>query len=261
MALIQVDFYSDTLRKIVPFTALIPNDPREEQVQPAEGYPALYLLHGFTGNCTDWVTNTRIAELSSKYEIAVIMPSGENSFYVDDGEMYALYGKFIGEELIDYTRRLFRLSEKRENTAIAGLSMGGYGAMRNGLKYADRFSAIMSYSGAFIEQMIIDNGILTDDEVTSAVYKRRVFGDPLELSESDKNPAFLVKQLAEKGIPALRIFMTCGTEDALVEVNRKTMDMLAAAGLDVTYLEDSGEHNWDYWNKYLETSLQWLMKK
>lgn len=266
MALIQVDFYSETLRKIVPIKAIIPNDPdlnpTKKKAGQHDNMQTLYLLHGYSGNYTDWVSGTRILDYAREYNLAVIMPSGENSFYLDDHEKSEYFGEYIGRELVDYTRRLFRLSHLREDTFIGGLSMGGYGALRNGLKYAETFSKIISFSGAFIYLKIIENGCKAfDDEVTSAPYKKRVFGDLNKLAASDKNPVYLAERLKreEKAVP--EIMMTCGTEDSLVSLNRKIKNQLNNAGIEIKYVEDTGSHDWYYWNKHLEEALRWLAQR
>ena len=141
MAIIEVNFISKCLMRVVTFNAIIPVDKFGPQAENAEQKPlkTLYLLHGIFGNYTDWVNGTRIQAWAEANDLAVIMPSGENRFYLDDEKSGELYGEFIGKELVEFTRKLFPLSDKREDTFIAGLSMGGYGAIRNGLKYAENF--------------------------------------------------------------------------------------------------------------------------
>jgi putative tributyrin esterase len=262
MAQLQVDFFSKKLKRHVTIKAVIPNDSDHPGRENPEGIRTLYLLHGYTGNCTDWLTETQIQEYAAKYRLAVIMPSGENSFYLDDEDKSEFFGEFIGEELVEYTRKLFPLSHRREDTFIGGLSMGGYGAMRNGLKYSENFSKIMSFSGAFIQLYIIENGGKAfDDNVTTAAYKARIFGDLKTLATSSKNPSWLVDRIHWDGQDVPDIFMTCGTEDDLLSVNRETKKQLEAAGADVTYIEDEGSHNWDYWNKHLEKAIRWALRK
>ena len=132
MAVIQVEFHSEKLKRQVSFRAILPT----ETFEPS--YPTLYLLHGLTDNSSAWLYNTRIRMWAEKLGLAVILPSGENSFYLDvpikDG-CYGDFGEYIGRELVDVTRKMFPRSHKREDTFIGGLSMGGYGACRNGLKY------------------------------------------------------------------------------------------------------------------------------
>lgn len=265
MAVVRVQFYSNQLMRPVPFTAVIPNDgsiyPGQEPSFVTGDMKTLYLLHGIMGDETDYLVNTRIRELSEKYKLAVIMPAGENSFYVDDEAGVANYGKYIGEELVEYTRRMFPLSCKREDTFIGGLSMGGFGAMRNGLVYADTFSKICSFSGAYVVFRIVDEGGKPfEDMVSGPAFQKRVFGDFTTLEERDIDPRAAYRKLkaGQKQIP--EIFMTEGSEDFLLDVNHKMRDFLKEQGKEFIYIEDTGVHDWDFWNKHLEEAFQWLAK-
>lgn len=265
MAVAHITFFSNALSKTTSFVAVLPNDgmifPGQKPSYMTENMRTLYLLHGAMGSETDYLTNTNIRELSDKYQLAVIMPAGDNSFYVDGGEgSMSNYGQFIGEELVEYTRRLFHLSDKREDTFIGGLSMGGYGAMRNGLKYADTFSKICAFSGAYIVFRIIDaGGIPFEDPFSGPIYQRRVFGDLTKLAESDMNPEQLYRQLKERGANIPKIFMTEGSEDFLLDLNHRMRDFLQSQGADLIYIEDSGQHDWAFWNKHLEEAVRWLI--
>lgn len=145
MAFIQVSFMSKTLMRTVPLQVILPVDkftfgqPEREE----KPFKTLYLLHGIFGNETDWVHGTRIQRWAEEKNLAVVMPAGENAFYVDQPSIGAMHGQFIGEELVEITRKMFPLSRKREDTFIGGLSMGGFGALRNGLKYHDTFGAVI----------------------------------------------------------------------------------------------------------------------
>ena len=147
MAVIQVELRSEALKRQVSFKAILPS----EAFEPS--YPTLYLLHGLTDNSSAWLYNTRIRMWAEQTGLAVILPSGENSFYLDvpvKGGCYGDFGEYVGRELVAVTRKMFPLSRKREDTFIGGLSMGGYGACRNGLKYCDTFDAVRR--GAFLRE-------------------------------------------------------------------------------------------------------------
>ena len=152
MALLKVDFFSQSLMRTVTINALIPVDKviEGEQETKRKQFKTLYILHGIFGNYTDWVCGTRIQRWAQEHDLAVIMPSGENKFYVDNEKSHEYYSRFIGEELVDVTRRLFPLSIQKEDTFIAGLSMGGYGAITNGLKYYKTFGYIAALSSALL---------------------------------------------------------------------------------------------------------------
>ena len=151
MAILQVNYVSDALFRMVTLNVILPIDkvdPQGAYINKGKKFKTLYLLHGLLGNYTDWVHGTRVQRWAQEHDLAVVMPSADNSFYVNTAAPRNDYGKFIGEELVNVTRMMFPLSDKKEDTFIAGLSMGGYGAMRNGLKYSDTFSHIASFSGA-----------------------------------------------------------------------------------------------------------------
>ena len=128
MALLQVNFVSQTLMRTVPIQVVLPVDKFSwDGARPEGPFPTLYLLHGIFGNYTDWVSGTRIQRWAEEHNLAVVMPSGDNRFYVDQPDTQDLYGEFIGSELVDITRRMFPLSGERANTFIGGLSMGEIG--------------------------------------------------------------------------------------------------------------------------------------
>ena len=134
MAVFQVNFMAETLGRTVPLFAILPTDksylPGMERREEGKPYKTLYLLHGIVGNYTDWIYGTRIQRWAEERDLAVVMPSGDNSMYLDHA--VDRYGEFIGKELVEFTRKTFPLSGKREDTYIGGLSMGGFGALRNG---------------------------------------------------------------------------------------------------------------------------------
>lgn len=255
MALIQVNYVSGALQRTVPLQVILPVDKLTPDGKlPAEKkFKTLYLLHGYLGNFTDWVSGTRIQRWAEERNLAVVMPSGDNAFYVDRPETGNCYGQFIGEELVEMTRRMFPLSRKREDTFIGGLSMGGFGAMRNGLKYHETFGAIISFSGVL--ELLEDNPALSR-RVTSE-YEEALFGDLEKAAASDKNPAWLARKLAGKD-PLPQVYIACGTEDYLITHSRNFRDLLIKSGFQVTYEESPGGHEWDFWDTYIKKALDWL---
>ena len=247
MALLQVEFRSQALQRSVPLQVIL---PVENQNAPQK-FKTLYLLHGLHGSCVDWVANTRIRRWAQAQDLAVVMPSGDNSFYVDRPLSGNCYGEFIGRELVEVTRRMFPLSDRREDTFIGGLSMGGFGALRNGLKYRDNFGAVISLSGA----VDIFNMPMTPEE---EAFGEAIFGTGAVAS--DKNPRVLIKLLKGKAdLP--RIYLCCGTEDPLLPQSRAIRELLEDAGFDVTYEEGPGKHDWDYWDANIQKVLSWLETK
>ncbi|MRH43600.1 acetylesterase [Aquibacillus halophilus] len=263
MALIQVNFQSKALQREVIFNALIPIDTMEipgKQKNNQGPMKALYLLHGYSGGLTDWISFSNIRELSDRYHVAVFMPVGENHFYIDDKDRRALYGEYVGNELVQYTRELFPLSHLKEDTYIGGFSMGGYGAIRNGLKYAENFGRIIALSSAIITYKIQNAGTDYDDGIADYKYLKSVFGDLNQLQGSDKDPEALLNNLKNTDISIPNIYLACGTEDFLLDVNHKFRDFLQSEKVDHSYLESQGEHSWDFWNEYIEKAFLWAIQ-
>lgn len=262
MAFLQVNYFSKALKKIVTFNALLPLDDIEIPGQTAakrEPMKALYLLHGYSGNHTDWISGTKIQELSMRHNIAVFMPSGGNSFYLDDVNRGELYAEFIGKELVEFTRKMFPLSSRREDTFIGGLSMGGFGALRNGLFYAEQFSQILALSSALITNKIANIPVDFKDPIADYNYYTSTFGNLSELLGSDRDPEAVAAALKKKGADIPRIYMACGTEDFLLEENRSYHNFLLSQGIEHTYVESPGVHNWDFWNEHIEKGILWAL--
>ena len=261
MALLQMNLLSQSLMRTVPVNVVLPVDKMPLPGMPKredKPYKTLYLLHGVFGNHTDWVCGSRIQRFAEEHDLAVVMPAGENAFYVDHPESHNFYGQFIGEELVELTRRMFPLSHNREDTFIGGLSMGGYGAMRNGLKYGDTFGYIVSLSGALVLEGMSQR---TDDVpffLESRSYAQACFGDLDTLLTSDKNPKELVRRRQAAGQVIPKIYMACGDQDGLLDANRQMADFLRQSGVDVTFEVGPGGHEWDFWDTYIQKAIQWL---
>ena len=261
MALIQINYVSGALQRTVPVQVILPVDKLtpEGTLPPEKKFKTLYLLHGFLGNYTDWVSGTRIQRWAEERDLCVVMPSGDNAFYVDRPETGNHYGRFIGEELVEITRRMFPLSRKREDTFIGGLSMGGYGAIRNGLKYYETFGCIVSFSGVLQPFESLEK-VPADYDLS---FEEGIFGDLKAAAVSDKNPTWLVHALAGKKLadPTLefpKAYIACGTEDHLIDHSRAFSKLLSSKGFQVTYEEGPGGHEWDFWDTYIKKALDWL---
>lgn len=258
MALLQVSYMSQALWRIVHIQVILPADKADTKgnLLPLQQYKTLYLLNGLHGNDRDWIVNTRIRRFAEEHNLAVVMPGGENSFYVDREAEHAYYGEYVGKELVEITRRMFPLSHKREDTFIGGLSMGGFGAIRNGLKYHETFGAVVSLSGA----MHVFEEKQSDENWT---FGEAIFGKAEQAIPSDKNPRVLVEKLGrmKKENPKLllpKIYMACGEDDWLLNSNRIFKKLFEENGFDLTYIESPGNHNWDFWDEYIQKVMSWL---
>ena len=259
MALLHCNFMSRSLGRPVPIQVVLPTDKMAgPQGQAPQGpFKTLYLLHGIFGDETDWVCGTRLQSWAQDRNLAVVMPAGENSFYVDNPRASRLYGTYIGKELVDFTRRTFPLSAKREDTFIGGLSMGGFGAIVNGLQNPETFGAVCALSSALILDSMMENKEYTDFLMTNKGYYESVFGDLDQVRGSDMDYDALAEKVAKEPVKP-RFYMACGTEDGLVGVNRAFRDHLQGLGFDVTYEEGPGVHDWYFWDKYILKAMEWL---
>lgn len=261
MAFIQMSILSKSLMRTVPVNVILPADkmvfPGMPE-PPEKPFKTLYLLHGVFGSYIDWVNGTRIQRYAEEHDLAVVMPSGDNAFYVDQPGANNYYGEFVGKELVELTRKMFPLSRKREDTFIGGLSMGGYGAMRNGLKYWENFGSIVALSGALLVEDVAKR---TNDDpffLNRRDYAEACFGDLSKILDSDRNPKYLVRQLKKEGRPIPRIYMACGDADSLLPVNQDMAAFLKEQGVDVTFEVGPGAHEWDFWDTYIRKAIEWL---
>ena len=264
MAIFQTDFYSESLTKHMNVKVIIPNDVTPEMIQGNENYnrnmKTLYLLHGYSGSSNAWITGSNIEEMAIKYNLAVVMPSGDNSFYLDAKGRGRSYCQYVGKELVEYMNKTFGFSDKKEDTYIGGISMGGFGAIHTGLYFPNTFGKVVGLSSALIIHNIKDIEVDYVDQIADYHYYESVFGDLNKLEESDNNPEYLVHKLKKAGEEIPPIYMACGTEDFLIEENRSFYSFLKEEKVAVDYIESPGVHDWAFWNKYLEPSIQWLLK-
>ena len=215
MALMEVNFFSKALMRPVTMNVILPADKvffGEETEEENKPFKTLYLLHGVMGNYTDWVTGTCIKRWAEEKNLAVVMPSGANMFYMDHPNANENYSEFIGKELVKITRRMFPLSHKKEDTFIAGLSMGGYGAIRNGLKYHDTFGYIAGLSSAVILEKMG-----TADDSSPMFFEKKsflesVFGDLSRIKDCEINPEWIAENMKKDGIPFPHMYLACGLD-------------------------------------------------
>ncbi|MBQ6395625.1 MAG: hypothetical protein IJH87_04715 [Atopobiaceae bacterium] len=258
MAFVQVNYMSRALNRTVPLRVATPGDkaiPSGYANKAGTKYKLLILLQGFYGSHVDWMNATRVQKWAETNNFMVAMPAGDNSFYVDWPLPDEAYGRMIGEELPEVMRAMFPVSERYEDMWIAGLSMGGFGAMRNGLKYADTFSRVICFSSKSLGMF---DGTLA--EPTKSRVEAIMGGDMEAAKNSDKNPHWLAKELMErhKADPSVRIpeiYMSCGTEDPAYPTTAAMRDELRELGYNVMWDEGPGVHAWTFWGPQLQNVI------
>lgn len=261
MANLSIRFYSNCLNRYTTFNMYLPNDIREGMPVIESEYlkrpiKTLFLLHGYTGDADNWIPEY----LADKYNFAVVIPNGENSFWLDGISTGHAFLKFLGEELMDYVRRVFNLAKSKEDTYICGMSMGGFGALHTALYYPDKFGKAAGFSSALIVHEVATMTPGTGNPVANYEYYRECFGDPSKVLESDNNPETLAKRLKNEGKEIPKIYMSCGTEDFLIENNREFHRYLESEGIDHVYEEDTGTHDMIFWNKCVERFIPMMFE-
>ena len=261
MALGEMVFYSHEMHRNVHFRFILPEGPSpfEPEQQYFERPPrVLMLLHGHGNGNEEWITGSTIKELAYRYNLAVLMPNGENSFYLNHEDAKTNYMNYVGRELPDYVAQTFGLSVKRENMMIGGLSMGGFGALHTGLAFPERFSKIMALSSALILYDMADITPEYEDAFGGYRYYTSVFGPVSKVLTEEVNPEVLAARLKEKGAVIPEIFMACGSEDFLLPHNRRFVKFLEEHKIPVDYHESAGTHNFRFWNPWLEEAVRWM---
>jgi len=253
MSFSEVHFLSDSLKQGVSMAVFMPErGPFGSDAKPP--YKTVYFLPGYSGDYSSIITMLGVRKQAELKGIAIVMPNGQNSFYVDHPERNASYSTFIGKELIERTRDMFNLSHKREDTYIAGISMGGYGALLNGLLYSDVFSKVAAFSPATDPYMLLCDpakGGFGDAEFAN------MFGSFEEYEKSKWNITRTYTEADKKDIPEL--FIGCGDRDIAVDSQvkcfRKALD---GAGVPYRFWETTGNHDFEAWEKMMDPAFSFL---
>jgi S-formylglutathione hydrolase FrmB len=257
MALVHCDFFSEVLGMCMSMDAILPQQTGAGQIglRGAAGgaeHPWLYLLHGLSDDHTIWQRRTSIERYVAPLGLAVVMPNVHRSFYTDMASGYR-YWTYVSEEVPALARSFFRLSSRREDAFVAGLSMGGYGAFKLALRCPDRFAAAASLSGALdMAARAREANVPHDHDL------RLVFGNPATLSGSDEDLFACAEELVRRAGPRPKLYQCCGTGDFLYQGNLAFRDRARAIGLELTYDEGPGEHEWGYWDRKIQDVLRWL---
>jgi S-formylglutathione hydrolase FrmB len=255
MALIRCDFFSESLALGTSMTVLLPQPSAAQIGMPGSAAsgppPVLYLLHGLSDDDTAWSRYTSIERYAATKGLAVVMPQVHRSFYADEANHGGKFWTFLSEELPQVVEGFFRVSARREDTFVAGLSMGGYGALKWALRQPQRFAAAASLSGA------LDVAYLQRSDLRPHMRELtgRVFGDrPVQDGPDDL--LHLVATADPATLPPL--MLRCGVDDALVAQNERFARACAQHGVALDSGFGPGDHEWGYWDREIQTVLDWL---
>lgn len=251
MALLTANLFSESLEVGTSVTVVLPQATQAQiGVAPVDvpdhGWPVLHLLHGLSDDHSAWVRYTSIERYATAAGLAVVMPAAGRSFYADEVHGHR-YWTWISEELPQRVREMFRVSDRPEDTYVAGLSMGGYGALKLGLTHPGRYAAVASLSGA-VDVRDLDRRPERSEIVA------RVFG-------GDFSPGDDLYELVEAADAAVvpPLYIACGTEEErLMAANTRLVQQARSAGIDVTTDFRPGTHEWGLWDATIRDVIAWL---
>lgn len=244
----DVTLYSRALRRDMPYRVVLPTNSA-----PGKKLKAVYLLHGGGGNFRDWTNDYDVAKYA-EHGLILVMPEGHMSWYVNAAERpQDRYEDFIVKDLIEDVESRFPVANHREDRAIVGISMGGYGAINLTLRHPDLY--------AFAGGMSATLDIATRPFPTRNVYgwrewrrNREIFG-PWDGSTQKANDPFLLVTLADTQ-NAPYFFLTCGEQEGLLELDRRFASLLEARHFQYAFHTTPGDHNRKQWDEWLPKLFQ-----
>ena len=250
-----VQFKSKLINSTLPYNVVLPPDYASPETKTTR-YPVMYLLHGLTGHYSDWTTRTKLAEYAAQYKMIIVTPEGNDGWYTDSATMPTeKYETYFVQELIPDVRDRYRTIEKREARAIAGLSMGGYGALKFGVKYPELFGFAASMSGA----LGAASWTLEDLRGNQWIWRSltSIFGPPNSAVRTANDLNDLLKSMPAERIATLPyIYLDCGTEDPLLPSSKVLADILLMRKIPHEFRQLPGTHNWVYWDQQVVEVLR-----
>lgn len=258
MALVKLKSYSHYLGMEMPMTVILPDKHYHDTVQ-SDTYPVLYLLHGHADDQTSWIRNTEIEEYVKSAGVIVAMPCAHRSFYTN--AVHGLpYEDYIAKEVPFVIHEYFHASDKTEDQYIAGVSMGGYGAMKIGFKYPEKFGHIASMSGLvnYYKYYMKDAKAIVPADFDA--HMADVFGSEKQYYGSENDLRYLAEKLSIRtDVRHPDLFMTCGKEDFLYQSQELFVKFLhEKTDLKVTFKAAEGIHNWKFWNQEIPEVLRYF---
>lgn len=256
MALLQINHKSVAVKTNLLLNIVLP-DLTEEDPRPMTERKVLWLLHGLSADASAWLRNGNAEWVARQFGMVFIMPSVGRSFYadMDNGQNYFSY---LTEELPEWIEGRFKLNLCRENSLIAGLSMGGYGAFLAALRRPDLYSEAASFSGLLATEVFQSPEAKAKDPIFFKEMSM-IFGGLDKVPGSLYDPAFLLKEMAKTPEKCPRLYASIGLDDELLMSNRIFARYAATYGIPLTYIEDEGAHTWPFWQKYLPLWLDFTL--
>lgn len=248
MALIHMNFLAPSLGMQTQVYVVIPEGKKKNKEMPL-----VYLLHGLSDNASNWTRRTSIERYADEKGVIVIMPEVQRSFYTNTG-YGARYYDYITKDLPRMAESFFGCNTSRENSYIAGLSMGGYGALKCGLSLPDNYAGIASFSAVCDIQGRVERALRMEDWPKSEI--QGVFGADCRVADEENLLKLVEKAAKAKNRP--RIIITCGTEDELYPENLVFKDKLIELKFDPEYQEWEDGHSWGFWDVSIQLAFDYF---
>ena len=247
-----VRFQSKLINATLPYNVILPVD---YDTSTTTRYPVLYLLHGLFGHYSDWATRTNVADYAANYRMIIIMPEGNDNWYTDSASVANdKYESYILKELIPDVDQRYRTIDARYGRSIAGLSMGGYGAIKFGLKAPDKFVFAASMSGAFGVTRFTEKDLGPGRQELT-----KLFG-PVDSETRQANDLFtILEKMTPPRVSSLPYFyFDCGTEDSplIFPYNRQLAAAMFDKKIPHEFRELPGDHSWGYWDQQVREVLE-----
>ncbi len=242
MAFARINYHSRSLQKASSVSVVFPDDPAIPRP-----WSVFYLLHGLSDDDTIWVRRTSIDRYVEGLPLMVVMPDGGRGWYTN-AEVGYLYEDDLIKDVVGLVDRTFPVKAERSGRAIGGLSMGGYGAVKVGLKHHEMFASVNSHSGALA---ILQEPFNSENIRDIGAELTRIFGKTARGGPED--PFGIVEKLDHGRIPAMRI--DCGKGDFLLEQNRGFHRHLDSMHIAHEYEEFVGVHDWEYWDLHVQEAI------
>lgn len=254
MPSMHIEYYSDTLRIDTGMEVVYPQNttrtPPELRDVIKPPFQVLYLLHGIMRDQSGWIRFTNVEQYVMDMGLVVVMPTTARGHYINQPHGYQWFD-FLTEELPKIVKNMFQISDAKEDTFIAGLSMGGYGAFKAAIERPDLYAAASSLSG------VMDIGTMYYDKTLYSDAERLMTFDNKDPRGGKDDILVRLKEQVAAGVKLPPLKMAIGTEDFMYEANKnfyeQTKDLT-----DIEYLEEPGGHTWDFWDRNIKRTLDWL---
>jgi S-formylglutathione hydrolase FrmB len=236
-----INIYSNSMFKSLKCVVITPTSYKKS----GPAFPVVYLLHGFNGKYSDWVIQVpEMQKLADENQLMIVCPDGGNSWYFDSPiDLTMHYETYVGIEIPRYIDSIYQTVKDRKGRAITGLSMGGHGGSFLGFRHADLFGACGSMSGA-LDVSRVKKGYDVEKRLGDTVINRQQYIDWSAINVIEKYPK-----------DSLAIMIDCGTEDNIIDMNRRTHAKMLQLKIPHDYTERPGKHNWEYWSVAIKYQL------